>query len=554
MRKLLTAVILAASAGLVACGGGDGGGGGGSTGGSGGSGATGGAGGAGGTGGAGGGETGVCGDGVVDDGEDCDEGDTQPGDGCSPECTFEQNSCATPLNFNAVGQLDANRIRVHQGKLPAASSTFEASCGGDGAEVFYSYTAGNNGNLIWGAAPAGQIVVSLHSDCADTSNELACNVASGQINAGQLRVEKDQVLYFVIDSQATAQEIEYALGAILVPVFQEGETCPSPNLPPEQYGACDEGLRCASVNFEWVCVPNNAPTITGATANRVGNDLIFSVDGGDEDGDATGVNVKFRDQAGDVIPLEGIQPTPVEEVFIAFDPAVTGRKTFTGGRTIEGFFQAIPAAAAAVRLDITLVDSGKMTSDTIQTELVRPPLVGEGEGCDPEGLLNRCADDQLCETVDVAPVCVTLQTLRVNACGDAAVATVGGLHTGNVTGGARSLYEPPASCGVEQWGYPGLLPESLVKIVLESDVASLTISTESENTLIDTVLYVYAGCGEDNGAGLACNDDVDVNTGNFLSRVELTNVAAGEYLVVVDTWPNQDGTTGGAFDLTVTAE
>ena len=37
----------------------------------------------------------VCGNGIVEQGEECDDGNTVPGDGCSPTCTFEEVSVVT---------------------------------------------------------------------------------------------------------------------------------------------------------------------------------------------------------------------------------------------------------------------------------------------------------------------------------------------------------------------------------------------------------------------------------------------------------------------------
>lgn len=59
--------------------------------GAGGEGGTGGDGGSGGVGGSGGGGTGVCGNGVVESGEQCDDNGTVSGDGCSSTCTWETN-------------------------------------------------------------------------------------------------------------------------------------------------------------------------------------------------------------------------------------------------------------------------------------------------------------------------------------------------------------------------------------------------------------------------------------------------------------------------------
>lgn len=74
--------------------GGAGGAGGAGGGGSGGAGGSGGSGGSGGAGGAGGGGTGVCGNGIVESGEQCDDSNVVSGDGCSSGCAWETN-CTT---------------------------------------------------------------------------------------------------------------------------------------------------------------------------------------------------------------------------------------------------------------------------------------------------------------------------------------------------------------------------------------------------------------------------------------------------------------------------
>src|SRR6185436_13302175 len=53
--------------------------------------------GASGSGGAGGGPPAICGDGVLQTGEECDDGNATPGDGCSGLCTIEPGyTCPTP--------------------------------------------------------------------------------------------------------------------------------------------------------------------------------------------------------------------------------------------------------------------------------------------------------------------------------------------------------------------------------------------------------------------------------------------------------------------------
>src|SRR5690606_7826353 len=85
-RSLLLAFLLSASLAIVvSCGGGD----------EGGEGGTGGVGGTAGTGGTGGSKPGRCGDGVVDTGEGCDDGNDEDGDGCTATCTVEEGWTCT---------------------------------------------------------------------------------------------------------------------------------------------------------------------------------------------------------------------------------------------------------------------------------------------------------------------------------------------------------------------------------------------------------------------------------------------------------------------------
>ncbi len=544
MRKLLTAVLLVASAGLVACGG-DGGGGsnnpGGSGGGIGGSGGTGGDGGTGGT----GGTEAVCGNGEIEQGETCDDGNEWSGDGCSENCIAEGTSCESPLNFNFLGQLDANtNVRVLEATMEGTDSAYQASCGGDGPEAFYSFTSSHNGTLMYQVLPANGAFVSVLGECGGA--ELGCQANQA---IGTMQIAKEQTIIFVVDTAKVVQSVEYALVARVVPVFEEGDTCPAANLDPAVHGACGDGLRCAVVNFQNKCVVNNPPVLETVSASRFGTDFVLEAQGGDEDGDVLGAALTFIDGDGQPIVIQAIGTT---EGFLPFNPAVTGQTTFTATINAAGFFALYPELLAAESLDVGLYDSGNSVSAKQTITLTLPPLVGEGESCDPAGIENRCDAGQICDDPGTGAVCATLNTLRLNACGAATVQAGAGTVTGSVVGGTRSLWEPPTSC--LEFPYEGGVPDGVVKITLDSAVARLVISSESENTALDTILYVYEGCGENAGAPLACNDDIDTEGQNFASTVELTDVAAGEYLVIVDSWPAQDGSTGGAYELTVTVE
>jgi hypothetical protein len=73
-------------------------------------------------------------------------------------------------------------------------------------------------------------------------------------------------------------------------------------------------------------------------------------------------------------------------------------------------------------------------------------------------------------------------------------------------------------------------------------VASLTLTTDRPETQTDTILYVIANCGSLDPTILGCNDDS--KAGNVTSIVHLSNVAAGDYYVIVDSLSDDGGPFG----------
>ncbi len=124
-----------------------------------------------------------CGNGVLDAGEQCDDGNTASGDGCSSTCTVEgrvaNDSCSTPttvsdtlnaaLAFNTAGATTDG---------PLVSGACAAN--GDtqiGSDVWYSYAATCSGSLVvslCGSEYDTKLAVYSGSDCP-TGTPLACS-------------------------------------------------------------------------------------------------------------------------------------------------------------------------------------------------------------------------------------------------------------------------------------------------------------------------------------------------------------------------------------------
>jgi len=362
MRKLLTAVILVASAALVACGGGDDdkGGEGGTvdTGGSGGTDGTGGTGGTGGT-----SSDAVCGNGTIEAPETCDDKNTFDGDGCSSTCEIEGTRCDQPVSFNFLaGNPDTDNFRGIGGKLGGTESTFQASCGGDGAEIFYEYEVGANGFVDFHVEPPGATFVSVYTACG--AAELACQKGG---TVGMVDVTRGQKLVFAVDTSKVAQEVQYTLYIRNYALYGEGDAC-TPGTE-DTIGSCDEGLYCATENFRSFCKGNHAPVITGATASRTGADFALSVEGADEDGNAVGAVISFYDAEGRVLPIGNIG----NAAMATFQNDVSGQTTFNGQFSNNGFFATFDALDAATQMDVSVIDSGNVTSSTQRIDLTIIP-------------------------------------------------------------------------------------------------------------------------------------------------------------------------------------
>lgn len=109
--------------------------------------------------------------------------------------------------------------------------------------------------------------------------------------------------------------------------------------------------------------------------------------------------------------------------------------------------------------------------------------------------------------------------------------------TGTTAGATNTLVAAPASCSFGAGG-----PEKVFALSLPVPVLSLRLDT-SGSTLSDTVLYVKdAACTAASSFG--CDDD---GGDSLQSLVTMTNVAPGNYAVVVDSYSS----TAGAFTLAV---
>jgi hypothetical protein len=138
--------------------------------------------------------------------------------------------------------------------------------------------------------------------------------------------------------------------------------------------------------------------------------------------------------------------------------------------------------------------------------------------------------------------CVAVSKLQANACSTAPTLDPA---KSRLTAFGRaegvSLWDPPPGCGQTS---AVSRPEGVVRLHLGAAAPHLTITTALPETNFDTVLYLLPACAPAPLASAPCNDDTD----GYTSTISADSVAAGDYLIVVDS----SQATGGGFGLSVT--
>jgi hypothetical protein len=175
-----------------------------------------------------------------------------------------------------------------------------------------------------------------------------------------------------------------------------------------------------------------------------------------------------------------------------------------------------------------------------RSAVVSPLAVrASGEACDLQGF-DVCSSSLACvDTPGGSGVCTEVGAARGERCSSAPVVAIGATTNGIARG--ASLWDPPDGCAsAARQGRP----EGVVRLHVSAPIPSLTIATMAGGTTFDSVVTVLDGCGSA-PKELACNDDDPPPS----SRVTLTNVTPGDYVVVIDSLDR----AGGTFELAVTA-
>ncbi|WP_437911901.1 DUF4215 domain-containing protein [Sorangium sp. So ce302] len=154
----------------------------------------------------------VCGDGAVGSAEQCDDGNTMSGDGCSATCTYEPDV----LCENAVELV----IGENTGNTATGTSVFEGSClGWDVPETIHTFTPPSDGTLTLTLSAETDLGIYLRESCADFGSELACVDEEGRGHDETLVIEVTggEPLFVIVDTYTSINSGPYTLTVAFTP-------------------------------------------------------------------------------------------------------------------------------------------------------------------------------------------------------------------------------------------------------------------------------------------------------------------------------------------------
>jgi len=344
-------------------------------------------------------------------------------------------------------------------------------------------------------------------------------------------VEGLVTIAMVLVDETTRSSTEQVATPTAVPQRAMGEACDAAFLRDR----CAPGLGCRGEPAS--CQEGLAPELTRVaylTAEE-GPRILF--EGSEPEDDLATITLEFLDALGNPLQLDldnDGAPDSGELVLDAAGAAFDGQ-FFYGIAPAETFVALVPKVAATAR------DAAGHVGARLEATAAPIPRRSNGQSCDPRGF-DACQVGSVC-TASRAGQPTTCQSpagLRTTEC-NAAVEVVASATEQVVVGAAAgvSLWDPPAGCTAN----PALgRPEGVFRLKVTAPAAELWLSTNGPGTTFDTVMSLHEDCGA--AAPILCGDDSEA--GGY-SELVLTNVAPGDYLVVVDSYSPE----GGAFELHV---
>ncbi|TVQ99889.1 MAG: hypothetical protein EA398_11850 [Deltaproteobacteria bacterium] len=358
---------------------------------------------------------GFCGDGVVDPGEQCDDGEANGPDApCSETCTLDPVAdCAGQgdvLDFVAVAELQEDGSLLHTGTLaPLAGEAFStAACGGESTSLraLYFIEAPVDGtwefSLVDERTSASAALIALDRCHAD-ARQIACDDGG---NASRVLIDalEGDALYLALESDDIGQA--YALRGRLIDGTAAGlgEAC-------DEDTPCDTGLACSPRPESSVCASSAGISLESLTI-RAPDSETFLIDARGTD-PAHLVDQLFVSQLAVAIGTASnfvLEPDAIHRDGDQFTLRVVLPVSIFDTDAISlgiDDFNTLTAAVEATALGWR--SPSRTAAFPAASAVADPQPVEEGEGCDLDRLLFLCPDGQACDGEEAPFACADAQ-------------------------------------------------------------------------------------------------------------------------------------------------
>jgi hypothetical protein len=314
---------------------------------------------------------------------------------------------------------------------------------------------------------------------------------------------------------------------------QRGQSC-DPNIVADR---CERGLACSG--DKPTCQAGQAPDLVNILYMRASDGPRLLAAGGDPDDDLAALRLEFFDAKGSPvkIDLNGDQiPDEATWDLDAYNSSDHG-SFFVKDQLGLGF------EAISPKMRVTPIDGEGATGPTKSIGISAPFEQIENHACDPRGF-DTCNVKDVCAPGIAGGIntCTPATGFKKTVCTAAPVLDPAKSVTtayGRAMG--VSMWDPPAGCTQPGWTRR---PEGMARVHLGSHANHVTLTTALPETRIDTVLYFVPdtapNCGTPVTASTMCNDDAE----GYSSTLTATDVAAGDYIVIIDSISESGGSYG----------
>ena len=154
----------------------------------------------------------LCGNGAVDEGEACDDGNLVANDGCSPLCVPDGRPPAVESCPGQPVEVAPGRaVRLDLATFARGSNDASGSCGlMSQADRVYAVRASKTGTLTIAVSSDAPLAFSIRTTCAAPGTALSCDAATAGVPAfRRIPVELGQTYFVVLEPAQAAYFITF---------------------------------------------------------------------------------------------------------------------------------------------------------------------------------------------------------------------------------------------------------------------------------------------------------------------------------------------------------